>query len=82
MSMLEGKGTKATKTNQGNRSESLLDLRRSDACQMKSPYDGWIMSGDARRIIQYNHRMRLFEWLDFQIRSGIPIDHIRFQLAI
>jgi hypothetical protein len=41
-----------------------------------------ITYGDARRKIQYEHRLRLLEWIETQFRSGATIDQVRYQLAI
>jgi hypothetical protein len=38
--------------------------------------------GDARRMIQYEHKIRLLEWLETQFSSGVTIDQVRHQLAI
>jgi hypothetical protein len=38
--------------------------------------------GDARRIIQNEHRIRLLEWLETQFKSGANIDQVRYHLAI
>jgi hypothetical protein len=38
--------------------------------------------GDARRIIQRDHKIRLLKWLETQIRSGVPLDQLRHQLTI
>jgi len=50
--------------------------------QRASLNDAVLTYGDARRIIQYDHRIRLLEWLETQFRSGVTIDQVRYQLAI
>ncbi len=53
-----------------------LDERR--ACSE----DIALTCGDARRMIQYDHRIRLLEWLHDQFNSGLTVDQVRYQLAL
>jgi hypothetical protein len=54
----------------------LLDEQRAVLNDRKLTY------GDARRIIQYDHRIRLLEWLETQFHSRATIDQVRYQLAL
>jgi len=50
--------------------------------QRAYPDSVFLTYGDAKRLIQYDHKIRLLEWLEAQFKSGMTVDQVRLQLAL